>query len=243
MQKTVFSGEDSMAGIIHSNYRILVILERMGIKLGLGNQTVAEVAAQHQLQAGALLLILNLFGFKQYNPEAGKHYAFIPDILRYLKNSHSYFLDQKIPAIQQHIRQLVVQLHDSNAAMVELCYNKYIEEVTEHIGYENDIVFPYIEQLFRIYQNRTNGGPAPESYTIGIYGEHHEDIEGLLNDLKNILIRHLPQKENGNLRRIVLQELFELESDLNSHTRIENEVLIPLVKKLERELEPVPDKQ
>ena len=239
MNTLTITANDVLANVIHSNYRILVVLDRMGIKLGFGNKTIEEITKKHGINTGAFLIIINLFCNNSYTPDAGNRFEFIPDFLKYLKSSHRYFLKEKIPAIQQNIHQLAHLLHDSKADLVESFYNKYIEEVTEHIDYENETVFPYIEEMYQAYLRKSDPGLLPKGYDIGIYGEHHEDIEDVLKDLKNILIRHLPQKEEGKTRRTVLRQLFELESDLFSHTRIEDEVLIPLVKELENNLQPL----
>ena len=236
MNTSIILKNDVLAKVIHSNYQVLVVLDRMEIKLGLGNKTIEEVAYQYGIKTDAFLLILNLFCNKKYTPVLDIGFDCIPNILFYLKKSHTYFLEEKIPSIQGKIKQLVHELHDSKSEMVEQFYNNYIEDVTEHIAYETETVFPYIERLYEAYSNNDAFDMFSSDYDINIYGEHHHDIEDVLGDLKNILIRHLPQVENGNIRRTVLQQLFELESDLFSHTRIEDEVLIPLVKKLEDNL-------
>ena len=236
MNNSIISAGDILANVIHSNYGVLVVLDRMGIKLGFDNKTIEQVTRDYGINTNAFLIILNTFCDNKYQAEAGQSFEFIPHFLRYLKSSHRYFLTEKIPAIQQNIRQLVQLLDDSKADLVESFYNKYIEEVTEHIDYENETVFPYIEEMYNAFLVGRDPSSLLAEYDISIYDEHHEDIEDVLRDLKNILIRHLPQKEEGNTRRTVLQQLFELESDLFSHTRIEDEILIPLVKELENNL-------
>gem|GEM_PF-6642203 len=81
-------------------------------------------------------------------------------------------------------------------------------------------MFDYIEQLYRSY---LNGHELDKNiaYRIGIYGAHHDDIETVLMDLLNILLRHLPEGRNTRIRR-----------DLILH--FENELLIPTVHRLER---------
>lgn len=233
------NAKDIIANLIHTNHNVLMVLERMDINLGVGNKTVEQVADEYGIHCGALLLILNLFCNKDYQPNTESQFDYIPDFLRYLKKSHQYFLDEKIPAIQKNIQQLVHLLQDSKAEVVKSFYENYIEEVTEHIDYENKTVFPFIEEIYSNYLGGNNPELLLKEYDISIYDEHHDDIEVILNDLKNILIRHLPQKEEGNTRRVVLQQLFELESDMYSHTRIEDEVLIPLVKNLEKKMHPL----
>lgn len=235
MLEVTISTSDVLAKVIHANYRVLIVLDRLGVKLGLGSKTVEEIALENNISPAAFLLILNLFCNKAYVPSVKGKFEYIPTILKYLTNSHTYFLKEKIPDIQKDIQDLVALLNDSKAVTVELFYNNYIKEVNEHMEYENKTVFPYIEQLYKAYMHKDGTGLST-NFAIKTYGEHHHDIEEELKDLKNILIRHLPQKEQGKLRRVVLQQLFELESDLFSHTRIEDEVLISLVNELENKL-------
>ncbi|MEM9920231.1 MAG: hemerythrin domain-containing protein [Bacteroidota bacterium] len=236
MNIPLITHRDILADVIHTNHRVLMVLERMGIKLGVGNRTIEQIAETNGIQPGALVVIINLFCNEVYTPTANSHFDYIPDFLKYLKKSHQYFLTEKIPAIQRQIQQLVHLLHDSKAHMVESFYNEYIEEVTEHIEYENETVFPFIEEMYDAFLNKRDTSLLLMEYDIGIYDDQHGDVEDMLKDLKNVLIRHLPQTEVGSIRRRALEELFELESDLSSHTRIEDDVLIPLVKKLEGEM-------
>ena len=239
MNTPTFTSQDILAKVIHSNYRVLVVLDRLGIKLGFDNKTIKQVAEDNHINTEAFLMILNLFCRDTFMPRVDRQFEMIPDLLKYLKRSHTYFLKSKIPEIQENIHVLVETIHDSRVDLVETFYTKYIEEVTDHINYENETVFPYIEEMYDTFINKRNPELLLKEYEIGIYSDHHDDIEDVLKDLKNILIRHLPQNERGKTRRIVLQQLFELESDLFSHTRIEDEVLIPLVKQLESSLHPV----
>ena len=236
MNSSIIKANDVLANVIHSNYRVMIVLDRMGIKLGFGNNSIEQVTREYGINTTAFLIILNLFINDEYIPEVDNQYEYIPDFLTYLKSSHGYFLTEKIPSVQKNIKLLVEQLLDSKTEMVESFYNTYIEEVTEHIEYENETVFPYIEEMYDAFLKSRDVETLLKEYDIDIYSEHHDALEDVLKDLKNILIRHLPQKEPGKIRRVVLEQLFELESDLYSHSRIEDEVLIPLVKKLEDNL-------
>ena len=75
-----------------------------------------------------------------------------------------------------------------------------------------------------------------EEYSVKEYRLHHDDIEEKLNDLKNLLIKYLPQKNDQQIRRKLLFSLFEVEYDLNIHSQIEDTILIPLVEKMEKHL-------
>jgi regulator of cell morphogenesis and NO signaling len=111
--------------------------------------------------------------------------------------------------------------------MVEKFFNEYKKEVDHHFEYENGTVFPYILHLI--------DDAKDESYSVIDYREHHDDIQEKLDDLKTLLIEHLPQTTNNSLRRKILFALFNLDFDLQVHSKIENEILIPQVEKLEKE--------
>lgn len=80
-----------------------------------------------------------------------------------------------------------------------------------------------------------NKQPAnlPTNFSVKDYRDHHNDIEEKLEDLKNLLLKHLPVKNDQHIRRKLLFSLFELEFDLNVNTQIEDTILIPLVENLE----------
>jgi regulator of cell morphogenesis and NO signaling len=117
--------------------------------------------------------------------------------------------------------------------MLEKFFTNYFEEVTEHLEYENNVVFPYVLNLDAQLTHK-NSNYTLNSYSVIEYREHHNDIEEKLTDLKNLLIKYLPVENDQQLRRKLLFCLFELEYDLNIHSQIEDTILIPLVEKMEK---------
>ena len=73
-------------------------------------------------------------------------------------------------------------------------------------------------------------------YSINDYYDEHDDIEEKLFDLKNILIKYLPQQKESDIINKLLINLFMLEQDINYHSRIEDKVLVPKVAAIEKEL-------
>ncbi len=71
-------------------------------------------------------------------------------------------------------------------------------------------------------------------YSIDDFEADHDNVEDKLFDLKNILIKYLPLPVDYQLCHAILVELFKLESDLNDHARIEDKVLVPKVKFMEK---------
>jgi regulator of cell morphogenesis and NO signaling len=131
------------------------------------------------------------------------------------------------------MRQYIEEFNKINTQaeilMIGKFFDEYISEVKEHLNYEDDVVFPYVTSL----NNRLNNNDSPSEpslYSVTEYREHHDDIEEKLTDLKTLLIKYMPQKNDQQLRRKLLLCLFELEYDLNIHSQIEETLLIPMVE-------------
>ena len=76
-------------------------------------------------------------------------------------------------------------------------------------------------------------GNRNTSYTIDRFEEHHTQIHETLSDLKNLIMKSLPDVCDSRLRISVLLSIYNLQQDLDHHTCIEDDVLIPLVRMLE----------
>lgn len=220
--------------ILHNPYSLLM-LEHLGLPLAVKEKTVEQVCLENNISVDLFLAFANLFNG---NIPSGKwEYSFndIQTIISYLQREHQYYLNEIYPNILSYIEEMNKVNDNAEIPMAGKFFNEYFNEVKEHLNYENEVVFPYILALF----NKLNKAEIinfPINYSASEYQEHHSNIEEKLADLKNLLIKYLPQKNDQKIRRKMLFSLFELEYDLNIHTQIENSILIPLVKHLEKHL-------
>jgi regulator of cell morphogenesis and NO signaling len=224
-----------VSDVIMENYYIILMLEHFGIQLNVQEKTVNEVCLENNINVEVFLTFANLFNGIKYIPSTEFTYEDLQSIIEYLKNCHHYYTEEKYPKIRRYIKRI----HELNklpeTKLIETFFNEYINEVTVHLDYENDVVFPYITNLFNQSKhllpiNNTN------FYSVTEYKDHHSDIEEKLTDIKNLLIKYLPQHNEQNIRRKLLFSLFELEYDLNIHSQIEDNILVPLVEKVEHQL-------
>jgi regulator of cell morphogenesis and NO signaling len=227
--------DTKISDVIFNNPYLVLMLEHFGIAVPLHEKTVAEICIENSINIELFLTFANLYNGVQYNFTNAFSHIEIQTIVNYLRNSHKYYSEEIYPNILSIIKQMSNANNHKEMALVEKFFDEYFNEVTEHLNYENEIVFPYILTLYdRIVNHKTPFNP--HKYSVTEYKEHHNDIEEKLNDLKNLLIKYLPQKNDQLLRRKLLFSLFELEYDLNIHSQIEDFLLIPLVSKMELHL-------
>lgn len=106
-------------------------------------------------------------------------------------------------------------------------YDNYEAEVIHHFNYEETTIFPYIQHLAG--QKTTD----PYEFNIRQFEDNHTNIDEKLTDLKNIIIKYIPEECSNSIMFEVLYNICRIERDLKKHSIVENKLLIPLVCKLE----------
>ena len=147
-------------------------------------------------------------------------------VLDYLHTSHLYYLEVTLPHLDAKMAAMTATCDGVHSKILSTFFADYRREVDNHFDYEERTVFPYVQALLE--KRRVDG------YNILCFEDNHSDIDGKLCDLKNIIIKYLPENCSAKLRYEVLSDIFRFEEDLSRHTVIENQILIPLVEKLEK---------
>lgn len=226
-QKHLFSGSMKMSELINENVQLLGVVRRMGIRFGFGEATVAEVCDTSKVSLSTLLLVSNIYTFEGYLPsleELSK--SSILDIVKYLHASHTYYMDYALTSLANELERLIAPCDDKHKKIIQKFFYVYKEEMRKHFEYEENTVFPYVLAL-------KDGSTTDKDYSIEQYEDNHTNVEEKLNDLKNIVMKYLPKECDDNLISSVLGQLYSLEADLDKHTMIEENILIPMVNRLE----------
>jgi regulator of cell morphogenesis and NO signaling len=233
--KFALTADLKMAEIILNNPYLLLLNEHFGINAPFQEKSVYTVCKENGLSTDLFLTFANLYNGIHYSPDEPPSFNDIMSIIGFLKNSHKFYSEEIYPELLSTIR-LMAKVNDyREMTLVQKFFIDYFNEVTEHLDYEDKVVFPYVLTLYGQIMENKHPEPGVE-YSVQEYKEHHNDIEEKLNDLKNLLIKYLPQKSDFAIRRKLLFDLSELEYDLVIHARIEDLILIPLVARMESHL-------
>lgn len=226
IERIVFSEQMKLADLIDVNFKLLNVLSRLGISLGFGENTIKEVCEKHGINLNSFLLICNIYTYDSYIPSAELLAGGDPaTIVDYLHNSHAFYLEKEFVGLENNLSAMVEPCDEIQKKIVAKFFADYRTQVEKHFEYEEDVVFPYVHAL-------VDGG-RHASYSIEQFEENHSNIDETLNDLKNIVMKYLPETCDTVLRNEVLYRIYRLEDDLLKHTLIEDNVLIPMVNKLE----------
>jgi regulator of cell morphogenesis and NO signaling len=229
-----------LAEIIHTNYGLLPVLNRFNIYLGFGDKTVNEICIEKKVNIDFFLEIVNSFNDTSYFPQVRLQAFPLKLITEYINRSHEYYLDHKVPEIEQLIEKLLFKSeHKKDYALVDKFYKEYKNELIAHIKREEDEIIPYVLMLEEAFSGKRVNEEIKrriKQNSINTYADDHDNVEDKLYDLKNLLIKYLPPPKDYTISNSLLFELFRLERDLNDHARIEDKVLVPKVQQLEEEI-------
>ena len=224
---------DPMSDVISDDYRMLQIISRFGIKLGFGDQSVGTTCRSAGVDVDTFLTVVNYVkdpGHARTSEMAEQ--VNVPALIAYLKNSHSYFVDFRLPGIRRKLLEAIDLSSGNRISMLVLrFYDEYAQEVERHMTFENTRVHPFVETLLR--------GQLPADTFAGIeeqYDEQHASIEKSLGELKNIIVKYYPSDSSAQLMGEVLMDIFMTDEDLHTHCHMEDTLFAECIRRLEHDV-------
>ncbi len=221
----LYEADDKLISLIKDNYNILQSLGSFGINLGFGDKTVKEVCEAQNVDTYTFLAIVNLAinGYKTFDDYSRLS---IPTLLHYLHASHQYYLGFQLPFIRKELTEALDE-KDNLARLILKLYDEYADEINKHMKYEEKFLFPYVESLLK--------GEPLLNYDIETFSKHHGQSDQKLRELKNIIIKYLPSDGlHNNQLSATLCDIYSNEEWLAKHSEVEEQIMIPAIRMLER---------
>jgi len=231
--------EMKLADVIHHDYNLIPVIVRFGIMLGFGDSSINKICQEKNINPDFLITILNAFHDPQYlNNDSQQNFS-ASQLIDYLQQTHSYYLQNKIPEIEYLISEMETnnEVDSTSHNILQNFFKEYKTELIKHIEREEKHIYPYVIELEAAIKSNIISHSLLyriEEYSISSYEAEHENVEEKLKDLKNIIIKYLPPSDKQQSRFKLLKELTVLEKDLNDHANIEDLILVPKVELLEK---------
>lgn len=219
--------QTEMIRLVASDYQLLEVMSRFGIRLGFGSKSVAEVCEDSKVDTATFLTVVN-FIVRGYLSHDADQDVDLPTLLRYLRHSHIYFLDFFLPSIRRKLLDGIDFRSGEIPILILKFFDEYRAEVESHMEYEDHTVFEYVTNLL--------DGKTSDVYEVNTYSHHHSEVSSKLKELKNIIIRYCPGDADANLLNAALYDIYRCENELQSHCLIEDKIFVPAVRRLEENI-------
>ncbi|MDD2490574.1 MAG: hemerythrin domain-containing protein [Bacteroidales bacterium] len=223
------TSDKKLSTIVEENYKILRVLKRLGIKPGFGNKSIKDVCISNIVSPELFIILVNMSLFRDFFPDVESLKALPTEqLINYLKKTHSEFILNDIPKVEILIKEIALKsdFQNSHSTIFINFFEEYKSELISHFEYEDSIVFPYISGVI--------DGKIYPGYSIEKFEENHTNIESKISDLKNILLKYFPSQNPHPALYDLVEDLYILQSEFESHAYLEDNLLVPHVEFLEK---------
>ena len=229
MQKDTFYPTDRLSEVIECDYRLMQVVCRFGVAMGFADKTISEVCHENGVDVHTFLAVVN--SVKGYM-KSGTHSVSLDlvdarSLLDYLKRTHAYLIHHQLPRMRRNLLGAIDCSGPGDVVILLLkCFDMYVAEVKKHVEYEETEVFDYAQRLL--------DGQTAEDEKMN-YHRHNEDFVVRLHELINVFLQYCTQDSGRNdALNDVVYNIYRIEDDINIHCRIEDDMLMPLVRRMER---------
>lgn len=223
----IFSSQMKMAELVSANPDLLVVLTRMGISLGFGEETVEQVCDRNGVDADTFILLSNVYTFPDFklsNEQLCQGH--VVDVVKYLNKSHQYYTQTAIARLKSDIKEVTAPCDAKLQKVIWKFFDDYTCELGKHFNHEENEVLPYVRDL--LFGKRIPG------FSIEQFDDDDAEIDEKLSDLISIVMKSLPAECDASGRKELLQFLFALKKDLDAHSRVEDSLLVPITLFMEK---------
>jgi regulator of cell morphogenesis and NO signaling len=214
------------------------VFERLGIDYCCGGRKpLAQACAERSLDLQSVLAALESTGASK---DASTDWATAPleSLCEHIVTTHHEYVRREIPRLWQFATKVVARHGDDRPELpqIQQLIKTAGDELLEHLGKEEAMLFPYITNLER---NLATCGPR----SLGCFGAvrnpirvmmaEHDAAGEILARIRALSHDYTAPEGACPTYRGFYQGLAEFESDLHRHVHLENNVLFPRAIEME----------
>lgn len=220
-----FDKHMKMADLIAFNHNLILVMHRFGISLGFGEKRVCDVCDAAGVPVDFFLTVSNAYTFEGFQSDEKMLGTIdMACMLDYLKASHRYYLEERLPHIGTHLHNIASRVDVRYGKILERFFVEYQKEISDHFDMEEHEVFPLI----------TGAVSQEEESSSDRFAESHESLVDALSDLSPIVYKYLPDNVMPEETMELVFDILQLTADLEKHALIEEKILIPYLRMVER---------
>ena len=196
-----------MSELLGEHPSLLGVFSRMGFSFGYGDASVADVCRGVGVDPQTFLLVCKVYCRDNYVP-SNEDLAAVDQklIAHYLRASHKYYLDVALKDIASGITRMMLPCSEDTQRVIWKFFSDFKDELQSHFDFEENVVFPNLGEA-----------DIPEG--------DHSGVEATLEDLRNLVMNHLPEKADQAEALGVLKSINSLQADIHKHILLEETAL------------------
>lgn len=151
-----------LAKLIEDHSFLIPVINRFGVKLGLGDKDISEICEKHLLDEDFFLTILNTFLNEDFFPEKKLQNFEIDLLAGYLQKTDAYCVKGHLPNIEKHLNAFIAMSDPENKqlGMIRDLFFKFKNEFLERVEkgpIEEDISYALLLDIKNILIKHISG--------------------------------------------------------------------------------------
>lgn len=233
--------ENTIKELVENNFVYQLLSDKLDIPLNDYNKTVKQVCTEKNMSVKLVEGLLKAYDDSNEYPLDELNNLCVDELVNYLQQSHKFYLQKKLPEMEQTAIQVFNKYNDSHPLFAYLClfFTDYKKKIEQHIKFEEDKLFPYILNLIKVDSMKASRADiflVLNSFSTCKFIQNHTHIEDELQEVRKIILKYSPESKVPLPYKVFLNQLHYFEVELTKHAMIEDEVLIPKVIELEAHL-------
>ncbi|MEX0995572.1 MAG: iron-sulfur cluster repair di-iron protein [Flavobacteriaceae bacterium] len=230
--------EKTVADLVTENIKTAHIFKKHGIDFCCGGGISIERACEkkgvdYKTLEEELLQVSQsdrAYNYKSWAPE------FLTD---HIINVHHVYVEENSPLLLQYADKVtkVHGQHDTELVEINDLVKSVIGELAAHMKKEELILFPFIKKMVGA-QKEGISLPRPAFGTVDnpitMMEEEHDHAGELFREIAELTNNYTPPAHACNTYKAFYAKLEEFENDLHLHVHLENNILFPKAKQMEK---------
>jgi len=230
--------ETPVAAIARDNPSTVRVFQRHQIDFCCGGgRPLATVCAEQGLAVDELVAELDAAG-KRDDDEDDWNHAPLSELAQHIVRRYHGALRRELPLLSELAAKVADRHGDRHPELIEIRrhFEALRRELFEHMGKEEQVLFPFIELLERRADGEADGARVPPlNGPIAAMEDDHDRVAWTLARLRGLSEEFTPPPSACNSYRGLYQGLADLEADTHVHIHLENNVLFPRAQELSAE--------
>lgn len=197
------------------------------------DDNLLSICNQKQININFLIDLINCYNdLTNLNKTNFNNYSVL-DLVDYLEKSHDFYLNKRIPEIEQSLNKSCVQQKFTFNLLFLNFFQIYKKDIISHFETEETILFPFCKTLARyskIKQHEDLVYVLENKDAVLNYMDLHKKNNDEVGDLQKLLLKYSPSNNHLSYFEIFLNQMSIFQKDLKIHAEIEENILMEKIK-------------
>jgi regulator of cell morphogenesis and NO signaling len=227
--------------IVQDNPLLASVVDRFGIPYSKWTLSLEQACEVDEVNITLLMEMLKAFSDNDHFPKEELIKLPLHSIIEYLIKTHVYYINSRLPRIEQLIDLLVDHYgkFDMHLYLLKDYFNDYKRDMLAHICIEERDLFPYVLKLIKSNDEQLNAVELfnlLERNAITHFINEHSHVEDELVEIRRRLNNYSEAHNHKIQITTLFYELRLFEIDLLTHGKVEDDILLPRAREIEDQL-------